>query len=931
MRRIIAAVAALALPSLAWAQLSPQMGAPTFTNPGQTRLNLGLGTIATQSAAAVAIAGGTIAGTPISGSTGAFSTLSASGATTLAADLTTSGRIVSSAGLLRFVNNGTNAIAFQNAAGGNTFLINGSASAIANQVTMVPQVAGNGPSISATGTDTNIDLKLASKGTGKVTVNLSPFAVTPSPLVAVSGTTPPNQFTFSTSASGTWDTTVDAQMVQFVVGSDTMTKGNSTIGFYPAVAVIKNWGGGSRQGNQQAFRVNMVQTGAVSGYTPPSNVQMVGAGLFADYSFNLGGTSTTIGSTIGAAYAAAATTYLHAGATNYTLASLIEWDLQVEATAQPLTIGGTITAGDTITLTYTSASIVGSPVSVVATTGTGDVLRSLANKLVGAVNNNAALANAGVSSEVDTTTGAVKLYWQGHNATTVSVAVGGAATETAVLGSVVLGASTNARINNSFASRGAGRAAGMDAILNFGTLGATHGGSAMTLLNLGQGGGVFPIAPGGALLTVVLQNGSSNLGAVQPSWSPQLARGFDLRLLNFTQYSGSPFLSPGFNIDGAGALNLQNAVISVTAAALTLDVPSGRIGTGAPAIVSGGGGGAGVTTNNYYVGDIVQGVNGADTNAGQYLVTSVNASTGAVTGLITLVQPSTMTTSLGTAIATIGGSGTGLTITPTPATNNAISLAPTGGLTTVGGGLTVTGTIAGPTTTQAVDTNTTALASTAFVLGQASAALPLIDGTAAVGTSTRWSREDHKHPTDTTRAALSGANFTGAVTVGNNTTQQQLSLNGPAAVNRNLVWQTAGVKRLQITVNNTAEGGSNAGSDVQAFVWDDPGTTSITAFSITRSTGAMTIGNINVTGGVLNGAVIGNGTPANGTFTNATATSFRVGSNQVTGARQTGWTAMTGTPDLASTFATSSVTLAQLAGRVMSLQAALTTHGLIGP
>ena len=51
---------------------------------------------------------------------------------------------------------------------------------------------------------------------------------------------------------------------------------------------------------------------------------------------------------------------------------------------------------------------------------------------------------------------------------------------------------------------------------------------------------------------------------------------------------------------------------------------------------------------------------------------------------------------------------------------------------------------------------------------------------------------------------------------------------------------------------------------------------------------------------------------------------------KVVGARDTGWTAMTGTPDESTAYATGSVTLPQLAGRVMALQAALTTHGLIG-
>jgi hypothetical protein len=63
---------------------------------------------------------------------------------------------------------------------------------------------------------------------------------------------------------------------------------------------------------------------------------------------------------------------------------------------------------------------------------------------------------------------------------------------------------------------------------------------------------------------------------------------------------------------------------------------------------------------------------------------------------------------------------------------------------------------------------------------------------------------------------------------------------------------------------------------------------------------------------------------------NFTANSLKVGANQVVGARNTGWTAMTGSPDKATAYATSTVTLAQLAGRVAQLQASLTTHGVIG-
>jgi hypothetical protein len=58
--------------------------------------------------------------------------------------------------------------------------------------------------------------------------------------------------------------------------------------------------------------------------------------------------------------------------------------------------------------------------------------------------------------------------------------------------------------------------------------------------------------------------------------------------------------------------------------------------------------------------------------------------------------------------------------------------------------------------------------------------------------------------------------------------------------------------------------------------------------------------------------------------------SYRYNGTQVVGARDTGWTAMTGSPDKATAYATSTITLAQLAGRVAQLQASLTAHGLIG-
>lgn len=56
----------------------------------------------------------------------------------------------------------------------------------------------------------------------------------------------------------------------------------------------------------------------------------------------------------------------------------------------------------------------------------------------------------------------------------------------------------------------------------------------------------------------------------------------------------------------------------------------------------------------------------------------------------------------------------------------------------------LTGTPTAPTA--AVDTTTTQIATTAFVVAQAATVAPLADGTAAVGTSKKYARQDHVHP-----------------------------------------------------------------------------------------------------------------------------------------------------------------------------------------
>lgn len=73
---------------------------------------------------------------------------------------------------------------------------------------------------------------------------------------------------------------------------------------------------------------------------------------------------------------------------------------------------------------------------------------------------------------------------------------------------------------------------------------------------------------------------------------------------------------------------------------------------------------------------------------------------------------------------------------------------------------TFTGTPAAPTASS--DTNTTQLATTAYVVGQAASVAPVMNGTAAVGTSLKYARQDHVHASDTSKAGLSSTNtFTG--------------------------------------------------------------------------------------------------------------------------------------------------------------------------
>jgi hypothetical protein len=65
--------------------------------------------------------------------------------------------------------------------------------------------------------------------------------------------------------------------------------------------------------------------------------------------------------------------------------------------------------------------------------------------------------------------------------------------------------------------------------------------------------------------------------------------------------------------------------------------------------------------------------------------------------------------------------------------------------------------------TPAVNDNSTRVATTAYFAGQASTTLPSMDGVASYGTGVIYARQNHVHPTDTTRAPLDSPTFTGTV------------------------------------------------------------------------------------------------------------------------------------------------------------------------
>lgn len=112
-------------------------------------------------------------------------------------------------------------------------------------------------------------------------------------------------------------------------------------------------------------------------------------------------------------------------------------------------------------------------------------------------------------------------------------------------------------------------------------------------------------------------------------------------------------------------------------------------------------------------------------------------------------------------------------------------------------------------------------------------------------------------PLYTRNGAVVDVLFSGNVTVGDGTGAPGIAINGAAATNRLLKYQTAGVLRWEIGANNTAEGGANAGSDLVINCYADNGAAIDTPITITRAAGGpvTSVRNMVITTGATGAAL----------------------------------------------------------------------------
>lgn len=471
----------------------------------------------------------------------------------------------------------------------------------------------------------------------------------------------------------------------FTIPSDTADTGGTGSGA-PLMYLAHNWGGAAK-GSKGGLRIALTHTSATNDpFVGSVNQQHVVGEWWGATAYNAGGTGND-SLAAGSFYGTNPQILLQPGATYWRLANAMgEVNLAVYASNRTLTLGGTVTAGDVLTVTFASSDIVGTPVSVTWTTGASQTLTMVAKNLVSAINSNTALANAKISAS---SSGAVvTIYWYTHIASlTTTVGTSGGATTTMTLGGVTSGASVDIKLMGSMVrlAEDSGPGSLNSAFLLF-TAQPGSGRSGLFNYGLVFGGienysGEWSWHKGSTLIGA---NQSSSYGGagktapLVPNWAKYA--------INFSRVAvsgngGASLLLPGFKVasDTTGAVYVGGYKIAAASGALAIDTGSGATAT-AVALQSGGGGGSGTDSNNYYKGDV-----GTDDYGGQYEVTGVTAATGAVSTFTVLNYPSYIAGSApSNPISVSGGSGANWTVNATWPSAPVLQLQASGGTTIFG-------------------------------------------------------------------------------------------------------------------------------------------------------------------------------------------------------------------------------------------------------
>jgi len=275
---------------------------------------------------------------------------------------------------------------------------------------------------------------------------------------------------------------------------------------------------------------------------------------------------------------------------------------------------------------------------------------------------------------------------------------------------------------------------------------------------------------------------------------------------------------------------------------------------------------------------------GTVTTAAQGNITSVGTLTSlAVTGNITSGNlqgtsiVGTLTTGAQTNITSVG-TLTALAVTGNITSGNLQGTSIVGTLTTAAQtNITSVGTLTAlavsgnaSSGTAAADTNTTQLATTAFVVGQASAATPTSIGTNTIGTSLRYARADHTHTGVASLAnggGITASVSTGAVTLGSTAT----NANTASAIVARDASGNFSAGTITATLSGAATSAGTATTAGTVTTAAQPNITSVGTLTLLTVSGALSSGAHTITGSPL-AAIINGGTNGVGNIGSAAGT-----------------------------------------------------------